>query len=104
MIFGDKPIVYKNFWRTYYYIVLVYSPLLAMFICLFPLAYSTFTLLLIWCIVIFLAELLVYNFFLVNKDGLEWVAFCTSKVFGYIFSGSIAVLLILSIFIEKLHR
>jgi hypothetical protein len=103
MVFGNKQIIYKTFWRSYYYL-LMYSLPLAVFVAVLPLAYNAFTVFVVWSFIIFFAELVIFNLFLVNKEGNEWVNYCTSELFGYVFAVSIALLLIISIFIELFHK
>jgi hypothetical protein len=99
MIYSDRTFIYKNFWRSYYYVIM-YSLPMAMFVTLLPLTYSTLSSLLVWSIIIFFAEMVVFNVVLINAETTDWIKYCTSKLQGYVFAGSIAFLLLLSLFID----
>jgi hypothetical protein len=101
MIFGDKEIICPTFWRTYYHIILVFFLPLAIFIEIIPITQSILQKMIIWVIIIFLSELILYNIALINQDYIEWVNYCTSKVFGFIIAISIAIMLIISLIINK---
>lgn len=100
MLWSDKPFVYKFFWRTYYY-VLIWSLPMILFATLLPLAYDSFTLFLLWALIIFFGELVLFNIAKANKEQVEFFAACTSKLYGYVFSGSIALLAIVSLIIKS---
>jgi hypothetical protein len=99
MIYSDKPFIYKNFWRSYYYIIM-YSLPMVVFITLLPLTYSTLSSLLVWSLIVFFAEMVIFNALLVNSEYADWIKYCTSKLQGYVFAGSIAFLFLLSLFID----
>jgi hypothetical protein len=101
MIFSDKPFVYKYFWRTYYYVV-IWSLPMVLFATVLPLAYDTFTWFLLWSLIIFFGELVLFNIAKANKDQVDFFAACTSQLYGYVFSGSIVVLAIVSLVIKFL--
>jgi hypothetical protein len=73
---------------------------MAIFVTLLPLTYSTLSSLLVWSIIVFFAEMVVFNVVLINAETTDWIKYCTSKLQGYVFAGSIAFLLLLSLFID----
>jgi hypothetical protein len=101
MIWGDKEIICKNFWRTYFWIMIYLFPML-FFATLLPYTYndSTFIFIINLAVVIFLGELVIFNGLSVNKDQIKFAEFCTSQIFGYVFSGSIALVLIIGFIVK----
>jgi hypothetical protein len=73
----------------------------ALFITFYCLAETTLQKLFILVIIVFLFELICYNIALIHKDVFEWTKACISKTFGYVFSGSIVVLLGTVLLINK---
>jgi hypothetical protein len=98
MIWSDRPIVFKNFWRTYFY-VLLYSMPMVLFLTLFPLN-NLFKVCVNWTIIIFFFELIVYNILWVNKNDIEFSKYCSSTMFGIVFSLSLVVMLIISFIVK----
>jgi hypothetical protein len=99
MIYGDKPFLFKNFWRTYFY-VLMYGFQLALIITALPLAEGGFSILVLWTIILFLTELIIYNVLLINKPLAVYQGLCNNKTYGLVFSISIAGMLLVSLLIK----
>lgn len=77
---------------------------MVIFITVLPLTYNTFGFLLVWSLIIFFAEMVIFNVVLVNKEYADWIKYCTSKLQGYIFAGSIAFLFTLSFIIDLFKK
>jgi hypothetical protein len=101
MIWSDKPIIYKYFWRSYFY-VLLYAIPFVFSITILPMSDNLFKTMLIWSMVIFWGEFIIYNFLAINKDYHDFIEYCTSKVFGIVFSLSIVVMIFISFIVKSL--
>jgi len=53
----------------------MYSLPMAMFVTLLPLTYSTLSSLLVWSIIIFFAEMVVFNVVLINAETTDWIKY-----------------------------
>jgi hypothetical protein len=100
MIWSDKPIVYKYFWRTYFYLM-IYSLPMVMYIIIIPLCYNyPQALLLCWSLILFFAGFIVFNLILINKEYTVFYNYCTSQLYRYIFTGFIMLLIFISLFVK----
>ena len=100
MIYAPSIVIGVSFWRSYYYLLMYAFPF-ALFIAFYSLADTILQKLFILVIIVFLFELICYNIALINKDSLEWTKACISKIFGYVFTGSLVVLLSTALIINK---
>lgn len=100
MIYAPSVVVGASFWRSYYYLLMYAFPF-ALFITFYSLADTVLQKLFILVMIIFLFELICYNIALIHKDVFEWTKACLSKTFGFIFAGSIVVLLGTTLIINK---
>lgn len=96
---SDKPILFKNFWRTYFYVMIYLIPVV-LFATVIPLTYNLFTFLLNLSIIIFFIELIVFNIIWINATETEWYRYCTSKLLGIIFSFSIVSMFLVTFIVK----
>ena len=101
MLRSKLPFIYKEFWRTYFY-VMVYGSMLTLFAIAIPNAETLFTKFILISLTIFLSELVIYNIFLLNADLLTWGKYCKSVIWGRIFTIEIVAMLIGCIIIKFL--
>jgi len=99
-IYAPSEVVISNFWRSYFYLLMFTFPF-AFYFVIYPLAETVLQKLLIIVILAFLFELICYNTVLVGKEILEWNKACISKIFGFIFSGTIVLFLGIALIINK---
>lgn len=102
MVNSDRPLFYPYFWRTVNYLLLFGLPFVWL-ICLYPLRVDALTTILLWSLIIFFGEFLVFNLLLANADELKFKEWITSRVFSLVLSGSLIVMLLI-VAIVKLFR
>jgi len=100
MIWSDEPIVYKYFWRTYFY-MMIYSLPMIMFILILPLCVNNpLAKFLCIALVVFFGGFIAFNLRLINEDSVSFHNYCTSQVYRYVFTCFIALLIIVSFIIK----
>jgi hypothetical protein len=95
MIWSEKNVI----WRTYFYVMLFSIPV-TFYLTTLPLAENSLQIVLLWGLIFFWGFIIIFNFMLINKDSIEFSKYCTSKLYGYIFTGLAVVILGLSFIVK----
>jgi hypothetical protein len=93
MLYGDKPILWPYFWRTMYYVTM-YGLCFALYVNYIPIAKGMFQTAVLYSIIIFFSEFLIFNLLLINADYVKFKEYINSRVFILFLSYSVAVMLL----------
>jgi hypothetical protein len=103
MMCSNTPILFKNFWKSYFYIA-VHGLGVSLLLYIAWDADNSIFKLVYYGGIIFLIELMIFNLSIVNKDRISYYEYCTSKVFGIIFTLLILVMLIVIFIIKNFEK